>query len=152
MKKISRRDLVSRGSEGREAVRQEIEAVGASQITDVLSWQTNEFGQISNVTIVPSDQLPERARRGIKKIKITPTAAGNQVEVEMHDKLSALRLLARAEGLLDGSDDAEKRPSLVGINLRGPKELTDGENEGGDGQVEATEEAGGAGGIGGAGS
>tara|TARA_R110000868_G_scaffold243646_2_gene499639 strand:+ start:1551 stop:1964 length:414 start_codon:yes stop_codon:yes gene_type:complete len=137
MKKISRRDLISGGSEGREAVRQEIEAVGASQITDVLSWQTDEFGQISYVSIVPSDQLPERARRGIKKIKVTPTAAGNQVEIEMHDKLGALRLLARAEGLLDGMDDADKRPSLVGINLRGPRDVVDGESKS-DGQDEAT--------------
>tara|TARA_R110002126_G_scaffold170368_2_gene319278 strand:+ start:312 stop:725 length:414 start_codon:yes stop_codon:yes gene_type:complete len=137
MKKISRRDLISGGSEGREAVRQEIEAVGASQITDVLSWQTDEFGQISSVSIVPSDQLPERARRGIKKIKVTPTAAGNQVEIEMHDKLGALRLLARAEGLLDGMDDADKRPSLVGINLRGPRDVVDGESKS-DGQDEAT--------------
>ena len=142
MKKISRRDLISRGSEGREAVRQEIEAVGASQITDVLSWETGEDGQISSVSIVPSAELPERARRGIKKIKITPSAFGNQVEIEMHDKLGALRLLARAEGLLDGMEDADKRPSLVGINLRGPMETVDGEGKSGDGQDEATEKAG----------
>jgi hypothetical protein len=138
MKKISRRDLISRGSEGREAVRQEIEAVGASQITDVLSWETGEDGQISSVSIVPSAELPARARRGIKKIKITPSAFGNQVEIEMHDKLGALRLLARAEGLLDGMEDADKRPSLVGINLRGPMEVVDGEGKSGDGQDEAT--------------
>lgn len=120
----ARRDIQSANTEKREAVRQELEAIAASQITDVLSWTMNGNGT-PVVEVKPSDELSERARRSIKKIKVTPMEHGNQIEVEMHDKLSALRVLAKVEGLLNGDDDQDKRPSLVGINLRGPSSLSD---------------------------
>lgn len=120
----ARRDIQSANTEKREAVRQELEAIAASQITDVLSWTVNGNGT-PVVEVIASDQLSERARRSIKKIKVTPMEHGNQIEVEMHDKLSALRVLAKVEGLLNGDDTEDKRPSLVGINLRGPSSLPD---------------------------
>lgn len=120
----ARRDIQSANTDKREAVRQELEAIGAAQITDVVSWHLNADGH-PVVEVKPSDELSERARRSIKKIKVTPMEHGNQIEVEMHDKLSALRVLAKVEGLLDGSDDQDKRPSLVGINLRGPVQVPD---------------------------
>ena len=120
----ARRDIQSVNTDKRDAVRQELEAIGASQITDVVSWTVDKRGN-ATVEVIASDQLSERARRSIKKIKVTPMEHGNQIEVEMHDKLSALRVLAKVEGLLDGSDDQDKRPSLVGINLRGPVQVPD---------------------------
>lgn len=119
----ARRDLASPDSDRRDAVRQELEAVAASQITDVITWTQSADGGVTAL-VRPSEELSERAKRGIKKVKITPTQHGDQIEIEMHDKLAALRVLARAEGLLDGGEDADKRPSLVGINLRGPAEPT----------------------------
>ena len=129
----ARRDIQSANPERREAVRQELEAIGASQITDVVTWTTDASGAVTQVNVIASDQLSERARRSIKKIKVTPMEWGNQVEVEMHDKLSALRVLAKVEGLLDVDDDAAKRPSLVGINLRGPAPLQKAEEGEADG-------------------
>ena len=38
----------------------------------------------------------------------------------MHDKLSALRLLAKHRGLLEANSD-DQRPSMIGINVTGPK-------------------------------
>ena len=124
----ARREIVAPDADRREAVRQELEAVAAGQITDVVSWHKNEYGR-DVVTVVSSDQLSERAKRAIKKIKVTPTELGNQIEIEMHDKLSALRILARAEGLMDGMDDQDKRPSLVGINLKGPEKIEEAKSE-----------------------
>lgn len=120
----ARRDIQSANTEKREAVRQELEAIAASQITDVVSWYVDANGK-QRVDVIDSDQLSQRARRSIKKIKVTPMEHGNQIEVEMHDKLSALRVLAKVEGLLNGEDDQDKRPSLVGINLRGPASIPD---------------------------
>ena len=81
--------------------------------------------------LTPSDQLPERARRSIKKVKVTPNQHGNTIEVEMHDKLSALRLLAKHRGLLEPNSD-DQRPSMIGINVTGPQtttyEVKDGED------------------------
>ncbi len=98
----------------REAVVQELEAIGAGEATDVIQWD-----DMGRVTLTPSDQLSERAKRAIKKVKVTPNQFGNQIEVEMHDKLSALRLLAKHRGLLEPNSDSQK-PSMIGINITGP--------------------------------
>jgi len=98
----------------REAVVQELEAIGAGEATDVIQWD-----DMGRVTLTPSDQLSERAKRAIKKVKVTPNQFGNQIEVEMHDKLSALRLLAKHRGLLEPNSDTQK-PSMIGINITGP--------------------------------
>jgi hypothetical protein len=107
--------LASQDEERREAVVQELEAIGAGEATDVIQWDA--MGQ---VTLTPSAALPERARRSIKKVKVTPNQFGNQIEVEMHDKIAALRLLAKHRGLLEPNADNQK-PSMIGINITGPK-------------------------------
>jgi hypothetical protein len=98
----------------REAVVQELEAIGAGEATDVIQWD-----DMGRVTLTPSDQLSGRAKRSIKKVKVTPNQFGNTIEVEMHDKLSALRLLAKHRGLLEPNSDSQK-PSMIGINITGP--------------------------------
>lgn len=121
----ARRDITSDDIERREAVRQELQAVAAGQLTDVVTWETDHQGHVTDVKVVPSDQLSERARRSIKKVKVTTTKFGTDIEIEMHDKLSALRMLAKIEGLTADADDADKRPSLVGINIKGPEQVTE---------------------------
>ena len=65
---------------------------------------------------------------------VTPTKYGNQLEVEMHDKIAALRLLAKHYGMLN-VDTSQNRPSVLGINISGPetvyevKEKNDDEQE-----------------------
>ena len=98
----------------REAVTQELTALAASEITDVLFW--DETGR---VTLTSADQLSSRVKKAIKKVKVTPGRNGTSVEVEMHDKIPPLRLLAKHTGMLDGVQDQNK-PSVIGINLRGP--------------------------------
>ena len=106
--------LASSDEARREAVVQELEAIGAGEATDVIQWN-----DMRRVTLTPSDQLSERAKRAIKKVKVTPNQFGNQIEVEMHDKLSALRLLAKHRGLLEPNANDQK-PSMIGINITGP--------------------------------
>src|SRR5210317_2033372 len=110
--------LASSDEARREAVVQELEAIGAGEATDVIQWD-----DMGRVTLTPSDQLSERAKRAIKKVKVTPNQFGNQIEVEMQDKLSALRLLAKHRGLLEPNSD-DQRPSMIGINVTGPKTTT----------------------------
>ena len=52
---------------------------------------------------------------------MTSTQAGPQVEIEMHDKVAVLRILAKAAGLLEQQEDMDK-PSVVGIVMEGPKD------------------------------
>jgi len=116
--RIMRRSLASDSDDKRNAVLGEIEAIGSAAITDVLSWDSS-----GNVTVKNSNDLPLHVQKSIKKVKVTPTKDGNAIEVEMHDKISALRLLSKHHGLLEvGSDD--NKPSILGINIRGPKDQT----------------------------
>jgi hypothetical protein len=102
----------------RQAVLEELEALAGAEITDVLSWDN-----AGRVTFQDSAKLSARARKAIKKVKVTATAHGNNIELEMHDKLPALRLLAKHSGLLEVAADIH-RPSLIGINLKGPDVTT----------------------------
>lgn len=111
--------LKSDSARKREAVEQELAAIGASELTDIITW--DESGK---VTIKDSDSLSERMKRSIKKMKVSPTQYGNQIEVEMHDKLSALRLLAKHYGMLN-VDTAQNKPTVLGINIKGPQTTYD---------------------------
>jgi len=111
----ARKALVFGSDDEREGVKQELAALASSDITDVMNW--NERGAIE---LKSADDIPINARRAIKKIKVTPTRAGNSIEIEMHDKVSALRMLAKHHGLLEVGNDKTNRPSVIGINLQAP--------------------------------
>ena len=109
------REVLAKGDKDeREAVVQELEAIAASEVTDVLTWNAD-----GHVAMKPSAELRHGARKAIKKVKVTPTRQGSSIEVEMHDKMGALRMLAKHHGLLDSTSDIN-RPSVIGINLKGP--------------------------------
>lgn len=107
--------LKSESAAKRQAVEQELAAIGASEITDIISWDDT-----GRVTVIDSKDLPERTKRSIKKIKVSPSQYGNQIEIEMHDKISALRLLAKHYGMLN-VDTQQNKPSVLGINIQGPE-------------------------------
>ena len=113
------------------AVLAELDAIAGAEITDVLWWDAE-----GNVSVKPSEQLAPRMRKAIKKVKVRPTSEGNEIEVEMHDKISALRLAAKHEGLLEvGSGD--QRPTLIGINVKHADveyEVKDAPDKGSDGK------------------
>jgi len=92
--------------QNKEAVAQELIALGTANITDIV----NLDGSIKEY-----DKIPEHALRAIKKISVR----GDDVTIEMHDKVSVLRVLAKASGMLD-SEQNEDKPSIVGINMKGP--------------------------------
>jgi hypothetical protein len=114
----ARAALASQDESRKRAVLEELEAIGAGEITDVLAWDN-----LGRVTFKGSEELDARTRKAIKKVKVTPGQYGSSIEVEMHDKLSALRLLSKHHGLLEQNADMN-RPSLIGINLKGPEVTT----------------------------
>ena len=127
MSKMSVRDarktLALGSANEKEAVKQELNAIAASNITDVLQW--TESG---GMALLRSSDIPKHVQKAIKKA----------IEVEMHDKLSALRVLARYHGLTEPNSDSDSRPSVIGINMKGPavttyEVLEDGTNEQSDG-------------------
>lgn len=92
--------------QNKEAVAQELIALGTANITDIVNLDG---------TIKDYDDIPEHALRAIKKISVR----GEDVTIEMHDKVSVLRVLAKASGMLDQEENHDK-PSIVGINMKGP--------------------------------
>ena len=93
----------------KEVVAQELIALGTTSITEII----NLDGTMKD----PKD-IPDYALRAIKKI--TPMPDG-RVAIEMHDKVSVLRVLAKAAGWLDAPDQENDKPSIVGINMKGPQ-------------------------------
>jgi hypothetical protein len=81
------------------------------------------------VKIKASRDIPKHILKAIKKVKVTAVtdkdgATTQTLELEMWDKLSALRVLARASGLLDTPEDESDKPSVIGINMHGPEPVT----------------------------
>jgi hypothetical protein len=99
----------------KESVAKELVDIGKTNIADIMDW--DEKG---NVTIKDSKNISEAALKSIKKIKVTPTKLGPQIDVELHDKVAVLRVLAKAAGLLEQQEDMD-RPSVVGIVMQGPE-------------------------------
>jgi hypothetical protein len=90
----------------KEAVAAELLSLGTANITDIVNLDG---------TVKPLDQIPEHALRAIKRI----SANKDGVTIEMFDKVAVLRVLAKASGMLDVEKNEDK-PSIVGINMKGP--------------------------------
>ncbi len=106
----------------KENVAQELIDLATVSIDDIVYWDDQ-----GNVGVKDPKNIPRAAIKAIKKIKVTPTKAGPQLEVELHDKVSVLRTLAKGSGLLEQQEDTD-RPSVVGIVMHGPEpKIIDGE-------------------------
>ena len=103
--------------DNRDKLAQELINLSTAKISDVLSW--DEEG---NIKVKPSADIPDSVLTAIKKIRIVPTADGkNAIDIELIDKVSVLRTLARASGLLD-QDKMSDKPAFVEVKMVGPKD------------------------------
>ena len=100
----------------KESVAKELVDIAQANISDIMEWDDK-----GNVTIKDTKNISDAAVKAIKKIKVTPTKLGPQLEVELHDKVAVLRVLAKAAGLLEQQEDMD-RPSVVGIVMQGPEQ------------------------------
>ena len=102
--------------ENRDELAMELMRLGSAKITDVIDWDAD-----GNVNVKPIEEIPDNALTAIKKIKVTPSAKGDILEVEMIDKVRVLQLLAKSAGLLDAEKEIDK-PSVVSIEMVMPDE------------------------------
>jgi hypothetical protein len=105
----------------KEVVAQELIALGTTSITEIINLDG---------TMKDEKDIPDYALRAIKKI--TPMPDG-RIAIELHDKVAVLRVLAKAAGFLDNPEKESDKPSIVGINMKGPAvtdyaEVVDDEN------------------------
>tara|TARA_R110001599_G_scaffold17611_2_gene70050 strand:- start:29 stop:427 length:399 start_codon:yes stop_codon:yes gene_type:complete len=84
--------------------------MASTNITDVIEWKGEE------VKIKEMKDIPETSLNAIKKIKVTPTKSGNQIEVELYDKVRLMQILAKSAGLLDEEKEIDK-PAVVNIEM-----------------------------------
>lgn len=108
--------------QNKEVVAAELIAMGTTRLTDIIDLHTG--------VVKPIEDIPEYALAAIKKIRVTEEG----IELELFDKVGVLRVLAKASGLLDAEKHQDK-PSIVGINMKGPdittyEVLDDGEEAG----------------------
>ena len=89
--------------------------------TTIYKKNIHDLDEYKFKIIKDSKNISEAALKSIKKIKVTPTKLGPQLEVELHDKVAVLRVLAKAAGLLEQQEDMD-RPSVVGIVMQGPEQ------------------------------
>jgi len=85
--------------------------MGTARLTDIIDLHTGE--------IRPMADIPDEALASIKKV----TVGQYGTTIEMFDKVSVLRVLAKASGLLDVESNVDK-PSIIGINMKGPEATT----------------------------
>ena len=106
--------------QNKEAVAAELMAMGFANLTDIISWDSE-----GNVQIRASGEISDASLRAIKKVKSTTRyeKSGERtvtMEIELHDKVRVLQVLAKACGLLDEADRQPDAPSVVGIKMVGP--------------------------------
>jgi len=118
-RRINKSDVLDHS---KDAVAQEIVDIARANIGHIMEWDSN-----GNVKVKDSKDIDEFAIKAIKRIKVVPGKNGDSLEVEMHDKVAILRLLANAQGLLE-SENNVNTPSVVGITMHGP-EVIDADDE-----------------------
>ena len=99
-----------------EGIAQSLVDLARANLTDVIEW--DEQG---NVKVKASKEIPDAVASAIKKVKVTRSKDGQPtLEIEMHDKVSVLRVLAKSAGLLEVPQEESQAPSVVGITMHGP--------------------------------
>lgn len=122
VRRLGRPEMIERNRDGIAA---ELLSIGYAAVTDVLTWDEN-----GKVKVRASRDIPPAAVKAIKKVKVTTVTdkdggETHTLELEMWDKVSALRVLSRAAGLLDAPEDDSDKPSVIGINLKGPEPVVE---------------------------
>ena len=109
----------------REAVAYALLTMANTNLTDIMSW--DEEG---NVKVKASKDIPDHALQAIKSVKAVERTdkegvTTRTIDIELYDKVGVLRLLAKASGLLEAPEDESNKPSVIGINIQAPHEITD---------------------------
>ena len=107
-----------RGSEllqdSRDSLAQHLIELATVNIDEIMEYDGKE------IKIKAFKDIDPKALSAIKRVRVNQGV----IEVELPDKVKILQTLAKAAGLLDPESSSE-RPSVVGIKMIGPKEITD---------------------------
>jgi hypothetical protein len=102
----------------------ELMDVGYSSVGEVFDWDEGA----GSFRLKAKRDISQGALRSIKRVRVTrrrkvddngDTIMDENIEVEFHDKIAALRLMAQASGMLNKEKNTGI-PSITGIELKGP--------------------------------
>ena len=103
--------------QNKDGIAQALIDIARANLTDVIKWDAQ-----GNVTVKASDEISDEVASAIKKLRVTRSKDGDPtLEIEMHDKISVLRVLAKSAGLLESFQEESQAPSVVGITMVGPE-------------------------------
>lgn len=105
-------------AQNKEAIAEELVSMALTNLTDVITWD-----EAGNVKVKASADIPDKALRALKKIKVSYVKGQPTLELELHDKVKTLQVLAKAAGLLEVQLE-NNAPSVVGIKMVGPDVIT----------------------------
>lgn len=101
----------------KDGIAQTLIDIARANLTDVITWDDQ-----GNVKVKASEDIPDSVAVAIKKIRVTKSKDGDPtLELELHDKISVLRVLAKSAGLLEPPREDVAAPSVVGITMHGPE-------------------------------
>tara|TARA_R100000664_G_scaffold17678_1_gene26675 strand:- start:2615 stop:3046 length:432 start_codon:yes stop_codon:yes gene_type:complete len=104
-------------SHNKDGIAQTLIDIARANLTDVITW--DESG---NVKVKASEDIPDSVAAAIKKLRVTRSKDGDPtLEIELHDKISVLKVLAKSAGLLEPIPSESQAPSVVGITMHGPE-------------------------------
>jgi len=103
-------------AQNKDAIAAELVSMAMVNLTDIIEW--DEEGA---VTVKASAEITDEATRAIKRFKVINGKDGATLEIELHDKVRVLQILAKAAGLLEPVVDMPNTPSVVGITMKGPE-------------------------------
>ena len=99
----------------KDGIAQTLIDIARANLTDVTTWDDQ-----GNVKVKASDEIPDSVAAAIKKIRVTKSKDGDPtLELELHDKVSVLRVLAKSAGLLEPPKEDGAAPYGTGNRMRG---------------------------------
>jgi predicted nicotinamide N-methyase len=99
----------------RDALAAELLQIAGANVTDIVEWKDGA------TKLKAIEDIPKHVLGAIRRVRVTPTQHGQQVDVELIDKVRVYQMLAKAAGLLDAEHESDK-PAVVEVNMIAPKE------------------------------
>jgi len=102
-------------------------AIGTFEVTDIMSWP--EFKHASGLVIKASKAWPERARRAVQSVRVSPVKDSDlpSLEFKFHGKTEVLRDVGRHMGMYAGKFDEKLLDAveelLEGVRERVPEDI-----------------------------
>ena len=99
--------------QNRDALAHQILEMISTNITDIITWEDG------TTRLKDVKDIPPAALAAIRRVRVTPTQSGEQLDLDMHDKVRLIQMAAKAAGLLDQEREVNK-PAVIEVQMIAP--------------------------------